>query len=223
MSFTVLCESCGESIAVDANFCEHRGTTLAVAEPAGDGSRQASARRSGFDSHPATERLESLTPGATELGALVQFRQIGDGGGPESYPIPVYTSNVKTNRTGEYRLFGFSEAVPAYEFIPLLIWLIGVPLLLALNAGFAIARLRAATARLVSLAWGALVGPIWAVAMVLINALIAKDIFGRANGDSAFAVFLIGGLVVGAVGGLLVIQSPKRQATGASSLQGLGR
>lgn len=189
MSVTVFCESCGESIAVDANLCERCGTTLAVAGPAGDadGSRQCSVRRSGFDSRPAAERLESLTPGATELGALVQFRQIGDGGCAESYPVPVDTSNFKTNRTGEYRLFGFSEAVPAYASIPLLIW--------------------------------------------LIDALIAKDFFGRANADSVFGVFVIGGLVVGvigglvvgAIGGLLVTQAPKRQAAGVSSLQGLGR
>jgi hypothetical protein len=159
----------------------------------------------------------------TELGALVQFRQLGAGSGPESYPVPVNTIKVKTNSTGEYRLFGFNEALPAFEFIPLLIWLIGVPLLLALNAGFAITRVRGATAPLVGAAWGALVGPIWAIAMVLINALVAKDFFGRANGDSVFGMFLIGGLVVGAIGGLLVTQAPKRQAAGASSHQGLDR
>jgi hypothetical protein len=40
---------------------------------------------------------------------------------------------------------------------------------------------------------------------------VAKDFFGRAVGDSVFGSFLLGGLVVGAVGGLLSTQSLRAQ------------
>ena len=141
-----------------------------------------------------------------ELGALVQFRP-ALAGSPEGYPVPANTSRIKANSKGEYRLFGLKPALHAYTFIPLLIWLIGIPLLLALNAGFAVARLRGAATPLLGAAWGALVGPIWAISMVIVNALVAKDFFGRANGSSVLGMFLLGGLVLGAVGGFLSVQA----------------
>lgn len=156
----------------------------------------------------------------TELGALVQFRAVGDGGSAASFPVPIDRGPVKTNSSGGYRIFGFNQALATYEFIPLLILVIGIPLLLALNAGFAVARLRGASTPLEAAAWGALVGPIWAVAMVVLNAVIAKEFFGRANGGSVLGMFLLAGAVVGAIGGLLVTQSPQRHAVAAAGLEG---
>jgi hypothetical protein len=139
-----------------------------------------------------------------ELGALAQFRPVGEASVPVAAPVPVGDpSKIKTDALGRYRIFGFNNAIPAYTFIPLLLWVIGIPLLLALNAGFAIVRLRRPPVAWQAAAWGALVGPIWALTMVLINAFVTKDAFGRASGDSVFGVFLLGGLVLGAIGGLL--------------------
>jgi hypothetical protein len=157
----------------------------------------------------------------TELGGLAEFRSEGEGnavsgevGTPIGAPVPVANpSEIKTDGKGQYRVFGFSKAMPAYTFIPLLIFLIGVLLLLALNAGFAVARLRQPRTQWIGAAWGCLVGPIWATSMVILNALVAKDFFGRAVGDSVFGTFLLGCLVVGAVGGFLSIQSPRAQTT----------
>lgn len=155
----------------------------------------------------------------TELGGLAEFRTEDEGtpvsgeiSTPIGAPVPVADpSEIKTDDQGQYRVFGFNKAMPAYTFIPLLIFLIGMVLLLALNAGFAVARLRQPRTQWIGAAWGCLVGPIWATSMVIVNALVAKDFFGRAVGDSVFGSFLLGGLVVGAVGGLLSTQSPRAQ------------
>ncbi len=142
----------------------------------------------------------------TELGGLVEFHSLD--GSSLSLPVPVGdATKVKLNSQGDYRLFGFNSAMPAYTFIPLLIFLIGVLLLLALYAGFAVARVRRATIAWQAGLWGCLVGPIWALALVIVNALIAKDFYGRAVGDSLFGSFLLGGLIVGGVGGLLSARS----------------
>jgi hypothetical protein len=152
----------------------------------------------------------------TELGGLAEFKS--EGGDTVELPVPVGDPfKVKTSSKGQYRLFGFNAAMPAYTFIPLLILLIGIPLLLALNAGFAVARLRRPPKAWLGAAWGCLVGPIWALSMVILNALIAKDFFGRAVGDSVFGSFLLGGLVVGAIGGLLSVQSSGSGAWSAAT------
>jgi zinc-ribbon domain len=156
----------------------------------------------------------------TELGGLAEFRPGGEGAAlsgeistPLDAPVPVADpAAIKTDGQGQYRVFGFNKAMPVYTFIPLLIFLIGMLLLLALNAGFAVARLRRPRTQWIGAGWGCLVGPIWAIAMVIVNALIAKDFFGRAVGDSVFGSFLLGGLVAGAIGGLLSTQSPQAQA-----------
>jgi zinc-ribbon domain len=150
----------------------------------------------------------------TELGGLAQFRSaFGDEvSDPRLYPVPAKSEKIKLGKNFEYRLFGFSDALPAYVFLPLVAFVIGIPLVFALYAGFAVARLRGAAAPLIGAAWGALVGPIWAITIVVIHALIAKDVFGRAQGDSAFGMFLLGGAVIGAIGGLIATQSRSREA-----------
>ncbi|HEY5318326.1 MAG TPA: zinc ribbon domain-containing protein [Solirubrobacteraceae bacterium] len=145
----------------------------------------------------------------TELGALVEFRPVA--ASEVGYPVPANLRGLETNGSGQYRLFGFSGALPAYVFIPLMIWLIGIPLLLALYAGFALARQRGAVAPHLGAAWGALVGPIWAVGMVAVNALVAKYEFGLAQGDSVLGMFLLDGIVIGAIGGFLATRAPSRR------------
>ncbi len=147
----------------------------------------------------------------TELAGLSQFQGVGEGGSA-GVPVPVSdASSIRTNGAGRYRLFGFSHAMPAYTFIPLLIVLLGSALLLALGAGAAVAQARTPATPWAAAAWGSLVGPIWALTMVVLNALVAKAFFGRASGDSVFGAFLLGGLVVGAVGGLVSVQTQRRR------------
>jgi hypothetical protein len=116
-----------------------------------------------------------------------------------------------------YNLFDFSSTMPAYLFIPLLVGLIGIVALLALYAGFATARSAGETRAERSAAWGALVGPLWAIAMVLLAALARKTIVGDPTGDSVFVAFLLGGAVMGAVGGLLAAQGGAAPAPSQSA------
>ena len=83
MTDAVFCESCGKSVAADATFCEHCGTALvATPDSAAAPSPQSSSpvvgaapapaggpASPGFTPQQAAERLEALTPGATELAS----------------------------------------------------------------------------------------------------------------------------------------------------------
>lgn len=151
----------------------------------------------------------------TELSGLAQFRAVGDGVSTEAVPVPIGDpGKISFDKSGKYRLFGLSHAMPAYTFVPLLIFLLASVLLLALSAGFTVARTQEASTPLLAAAWGCLVGPIWAVALVIINALVAKYFFGRADGSSVFGTFLLGGAAVGAIGGLISMQAQGRGLPG---------
>lgn len=116
-----------------------------------------------------------------------------------------------------YNLFDFGDTMSAALFIPLLVFLIAVPALLALYAGFAVARRLNETRVDRAAAWGAIVGPLWAVAMVLLTTLARKNIVGDPIGDSVFVAFLLGGAVLGALGGALGAQSPAPQPAPATT------
>ncbi len=112
--------------------------------------------------------------------------------------------------------------------------LIALPLLLALYAGFIAAGAAGATrppSR--SAAWGALVGPAWAILMVILDALATKsleqevlgrsqvlNLFGSADGGSTFLSFLLIGAVLGALGGLLAGTAGSNVATSANPARG---
>jgi hypothetical protein len=156
----------------------------------------------------------------TELAGLAQFRIPGGAaaeGSAVEVPVPVGDiSKLKVNSSGQYRLFGLSHAMPTYTFAPLLIFLLASALLLAFFAGASVAQVRVPQTPWAAAAWGCLVGPIWALAMVIVNGLVAKEFFGRADGGSVFGSFLLGGLIVGAVGGLASVQAQRRQAPSAA-------
>jgi hypothetical protein len=48
--------------------------------------------------------------------------------------------------------------------------------------------------------------------MVLLAALARKNVVGNPNGDSVFIAFLVGGVVLGAIGGLLAAQGASTAA-----------
>lgn len=104
-------------------------------------------------------------------------------------------------------LFDYSGTMPTHLFVLTLIVLIGVPALLALYAGFAVVRQVGETQPDRAAAWGALVGPVWSLTMVLLTTLARKDVVGNPSGDSVFIAFLLGGAALGALGGLLAKRS----------------
>lgn len=55
-------------------------------------------------------------------------------------------------------------------------------------------------------AWGALVGPVWAISLALLSAMHVK-IVGQPDGESLFGIYLLGGAILGAIGGLLSSQA----------------
>jgi hypothetical protein len=152
----------------------------------------------------------------TELSSLAEFRTAGVGISSDAVPVPVGSpGEIKYDKSGNYRLFGFSRAMPIYTFAPLLIFMLGGVLLMALSAGFAVAQSQQPATPRAAAAWGCLVGPIWALTVVIVNSLVAKYYFGRAVGSSVFGTFLLVGLVMGAVGGLVTIQGQRRRVPGA--------
>ncbi|MFI5028580.1 MAG: hypothetical protein ACHQCF_06325, partial [Solirubrobacterales bacterium] len=105
-----------------------------------------------------------------------------------------------------YNLFDFANAMSPLLFIPMLIVLVAIPALLALYAGFAVARVMAERRPSRAAAWGAIVGPAWAIVMVVLATLARKEIVGDPTGDSVFIAFLLGGAALGSVGGLLAAE-----------------
>jgi hypothetical protein len=100
-------------------------------------------------------------------------------------------------------LFDYSGTMPTLLFLLVLVVLIGVPALLALQAGFNVVRRVGESRPDRAAAWGALVGPVWSLAMVLLTTLARKEVVGNPTGDSVFLAFLLGGAALGALGGLL--------------------
>jgi hypothetical protein len=140
-----------------------------------------------------------------------EYEQLHDYEEPDEASLPTLPS---------YDLFDFSGTMPTYLFVLTLIILIGVPVLLALNAGFAVARQAGATRPGHAAAWGALVGPVWSLTMVLLTALARKDVVGNPSGDSVFIAFLLGGAILGAIGGLLATRQTAAHRPQAASKLG---
>ncbi|MBA3508557.1 MAG: hypothetical protein H0T19_00515 [Thermoleophilaceae bacterium] len=136
-----------------------------------------------------------------ELGALASFDAPGNAG---ALGLPTPAASPREVSTGDsFQAFAYKDAVPAYLFLPLLLAIIAITALAALYAGFSVARGRALSDPARGAAWGAAVGPLWAVIVAVLNALIDKPVFGQVDAGSAFVSMLIGGVVLGAVGGVL--------------------
>jgi hypothetical protein len=133
-------------------------------------------------------------------------------------PLPAQSARaiVGDDEQDGYRIFDYSDAMQAYTFVPLLILLIAIPVVTALYAGFSAARATDASTQPVAVAWGALTGPVWALTMVLLNAITKGtdliSLFGHADGGSTFGWSLLFGVVFGALGGLLASVSSSRPA-----------
>ncbi|MEX2107432.1 MAG: zinc ribbon domain-containing protein [Solirubrobacterales bacterium] len=153
----------------------------------------------------------ALGAGATERLHLVTGYPVIPISAESIFPDLVDDDVDDSEETPTYNVFDFSGTMSPALFIPMLIVLIAIPALLALYAGFAVAQRVGERRPGFAAAWGAIVGPSWAIAMVLLTALARKDIVGDPTGDSTFVAFLFGGALLGALGGFLGAQSASGQ------------
>ena len=142
-----------------------------------------------------------------ELGTLSAFERRELEPSVLSLPLPAADPEEVAAGTDTFRLFAYRDGVSTVVFLLMLIVLIGIPLAAALYAGFLVARERAATSPVLGAAWGALVGPVWAIVLAVVNGLLQDTLFGHAQGESVFGVVLVFGALIGAAGGFLAARA----------------
>jgi hypothetical protein len=163
---------------------------------------------------------ESLFVGehGVHLAALASgARFTADANGALGLPFPVDQARDVPGRDGGLRIFSYTDAMPAYVFLPALVLLFALLILAALYAGFAAARAVAAATPPLGAAWGAVTGPAWAIAMSILVSLAGGLFHGDADGGSVFGLFLLIGAVLGAGGGVLAVNDAREPATGPAA------
>lgn len=181
--------------------------TQSLTEPASEGSR---ARTTVEVALFAGEHAVHFA----ELGAFVPFEASTTEADRSVLPAPA-AEPARVAEGGQFRIFGYRDGLPTYVFVPGLILLIALSLVFPLYAGFraAGAALRGGSP-LLGAAWGALVGPVWALVMAVLDVLATKTIevealgqseslaiFGSSKAGAPFAIFLLLGTLLGALGG----------------------
>ena len=145
-----------------------------------------------------------------ELGTLAAFERRALQPEVLALPLPAEDPQEIIGVSSEtFRLFAYRDGTGAVVFLLMLVVLIGIPLTAALYAGFLVAREREATAPLLGAAWGALVGPVWAIVLALLNGLLQDTLFGHAQGESVFGIVLVFGALIGAAGGFLAARADR--------------
>ena len=143
-----------------------------------------------------------------ELGTLAAFERRSLQPEVLALPLPAEDPQEIIGVSSEtFRLFAYRDGTSAVVFLLMLVVLIGIPLTAALYAGFLVAREREATSPLLGAAWGALVGPVWAIVLALLNGLLQDTLFGHAQGESVFGIVLVFGALIGAAGGFLAARA----------------
>jgi hypothetical protein len=158
---------------------------------------------------------ESLFVGdhGVHLAALASgARFTADANGALGLPFPVDQAADVPGRDGGLRVFSYTDAMPAYVFLPALVLLFGLLILAALYAGFAAARAVGAATPILGAAWGAVAGPAWAIAMSILISLAGGLFHGDADGGSVFGLFLLLGALLGAGGGVLAVTDAREPA-----------
>lgn len=135
------------------------------------------------------------------LGAGARFT--ADARGALGLPFPAAEPGEVPGPDGYLRIFSYDDAFPAYVFLPGLIVLAALLALAALYAGFTAARAAGATDLVRGAAFGAITGPVWALAMAILTWLAGGLFHGDADGGSIVAIYLLGGALLGAAGGAL--------------------
>jgi hypothetical protein len=163
----------------------------------------------------ATFDLTTLARAGSLLEDEEGFESDGDGVGLFlALPVEKVDKLLNVDREeveATYRIFDYSDAMPSWAFVLWIVILIPIPVLLALYAGFTMARSAGAQGPAQAALWGGAPGPLWAVGLVLLNALTKGtdlfSVFGHADGGSVFGWTLLVATVVGALGGLLAARS----------------
>jgi hypothetical protein len=139
-----------------------------------------------------------------ELGSLAAFERHPLQPEVLALPLPADQPDEIVGTTSEtFRLFAYRDGVSTVVFLLMLVVLIGIPVVAALCAGFLVAREREPGSALLGAAWGAVIGPVWAIALAIVNALLQDTLFGHAQGESVFGIVLVFGALIGALGGFL--------------------
>jgi hypothetical protein len=125
-------------------------------------------------------------------------------------PFPVEDYNEVPGPDGGFRIFAYDDQLPAYVLLPAMILLMALLALAALYAGFAAARAARAGSLAAGTAWGAITGPAWGLAMVVLVVLAGGLFHGDADDTS---VFLLGGALLGAAGGALAVSDQSSPAS----------
>lgn len=154
-----------------------------------------------------------------ELGTFAAFEAPSDDG-EAGFPVPADDADELSEKLEDddsYRIFALDDGMDAYLFIPGMLLLIGVCLLVVLLGGFITARTAGASGSpALFAAWGALVGPVWTVALALLDVFASKtidveargqsasfDLFGSTDGLGGLILVLLVATALGALGGLL--------------------
>ena len=161
---------------------------------------------------------------AFQLGTLAAFDRGGGLTPPDlSLPLPAQDPEEILRQAGaSYTIFGYREGTGTLVFPPMLVVLVAIPVGGALLAGFLVARERAAGEPLKAAAWGAIVGPVWAIATGILGGLVQDTLYGHAQGESVFGLVLVGGALIGALGGFLAAQAERVPAPAAAPATGAG-
>jgi hypothetical protein len=151
-----------------------------------------------------------------ELGMLAAFERRALQPEVLALPLPAEDPGEILGVSSEpFRLFAYRDGASAIVFLLMLVVLIAIPLTAALYAGFVVARERGATSPLLGAAWGALVGPVWAIVLAVLNGLLQDTLFGHAEGESVFGIALVFGALIGAAGGFLAARASATPPAGA--------
>lgn len=119
---------------------------------------------------------------------------------PGSLERQVAAATSEKDLTSKGGIFALNHYFPVYVFLPIVILLLGTMVLAGLYAGFATARRAGATTPGLGAAFGALTGPVWALAMVFLRELSG---WASVDGGSMFLWTLVLGAALGALGGFL--------------------
>ena len=155
-----------------------------------------------------------------ELGTFAQFNRppLRRVAAPASQlsllsPVPI-TKTAELFEGDEYRVGSYQDQVPSWLFVLGLVLMVGLVVVFSVYAGFASARVAPTARRWQALAWGAMVGPVWATAVAVLNGLSNKTenypFFGLGDGGSAFAMTLLFGVGFGVIGAAIASSGPPR-------------
>lgn len=159
-------------------------------------------------------RTESDSDGATAAVGQLWIRSVD----ADQLPIPLSASHRASlldagdaSSNPDFTLLDYGDELPAWVFAPLLLVLMIAPAFFALSGGFGVARAVSPATPALGAAWGALVGPVWAVATGILCLLTQDGYFGQILGDSFFAIVLLAGAALGALGGFVATQQSAGQ------------